>query len=817
MPNKKGFAAPFLLIILLFILIGVLFLSLYLINNNKISFLNFASQLTANVTGGPTNPNENKIKTVVIIYDPILKTKGNVKLHEYYHWNDPKVLTTQLVNDFKTISHGNASYQIVETLEQDNWLPHQNGQRYTENDYFDVYASKSWNKGAPDWQAFLTENNLTEKINSGKVDEVWLWAAPEGGYEESVMVGNGAFWINGSPVTADTKAVPIMDYNYERGMAEALESYGHRTESIIRRVYGSWNVFAPNAKILHPWDAFTALDQYTPGKGGLGNAHNAFNAEPGTDYNRYSQRSLPTSADDWTNFPDMTGTTTNKNCTAWNCDAYQYLKWWYSHMPYMPGIKDGYLNNWWKYITNVEEYKDTFRFQNVTAVPSHDYTKDPIAQWRCSAVNGICNVSDETQQKLSSGKSIKYTTDSGYDTQTTFSTTEALNIGSQKYLVFSVFAVNTNDQPIFEVNSPTIYLKDRSGNFIKYQPGSSLLDTAVGKWQQFIIPLDGDSIWQKTVSGGISLNDITTIEIHSDTWGYGFTLYFDNLGFTNSLTEIPDTTSPTINITNPTSDALISQTVTATVVATDSSKIGRVDFFIDGSYTDSDTISPFTYDIDPSKIPSGTHTFVARAFDSFGNQNDSQISFASSTTTLSNKPPIANYTASPTTGRSPLAVSFTNLSTDQESSFLRYLWSFGLNYQFGKSIQKDPVQTFVVNRYKQTDPKTVSVSVKLTVTDSGRKTDSIAKQITVIANNTPTASFTYANKKTLNGNRTSFFSTVSDLDNDPVTILWNFGDGTTSNLNNPIHLYTAKGKYKVTLTVTDDHEGKRTVAKPLSF
>lgn len=246
---KKGFAAPLLLTILF---IGALLTSLYLINNNKISFLNFASQLTTNVTGGPDNPNETKIKTLVIIYDPILKTKGNVKLHEYYHWNDPKVLTTQLVNDFKTISHGNATYQIVETIEQNNWLPHQNGLRYTENDYFAVYASKNWNKGAPDWQTFIAENNLVEKINSGKVDEVWLWGAPEGGYEESVMIGNGAFWINGGPIPADTKAVPIMDYNYERGMAEALESYGHRTESILRRSMeaGTFSLPTPRSSIL---------------------------------------------------------------------------------------------------------------------------------------------------------------------------------------------------------------------------------------------------------------------------------------------------------------------------------------------------------------------------------------------------------------------------------------------------------------------------------------------------------------------------------------------------------------------------------------
>lgn len=37
-----------------------------------------------------------------------------------------------------------------------------------------------------------------------------------------------------------------------------------------------------------------------------------------------------------------------------------------------------------------------------------------------------------------------------------------------------------------------------------------------------------------------------------------------------------------------------------------------------------------------------------------------------------------------------------------------------------------------------------------------------------------------------------------------VSWLWNFGDSTTSTAQNPTHLYTAKGQYTVTLTVTDD-------------
>ena len=39
---------------------------------------------------------------------------------------------------------------------------------------------------------------------------------------------------------------------------------------------------------------------------------------------------------------------------------------------------------------------------------------------------------------------------------------------------------------------------------------------------------------------------------------------------------------------------------------------------------------------------------------------------------------------------------------------------------------------------------------------------------------------------------------------EPYTYSWNFGDGTTSSQQDPVHTYDSKGKYTVTLTVTDD-------------
>jgi hypothetical protein len=54
-----------------------------------------------------------------------------------------------------------------------------------------------------------------------------------------------------------------MGLNYERGVAEALHAYGHRAESIMRHVYGSWNSSPYDddpGQPQHAWDRFALIE-----------------------------------------------------------------------------------------------------------------------------------------------------------------------------------------------------------------------------------------------------------------------------------------------------------------------------------------------------------------------------------------------------------------------------------------------------------------------------------------------------------------------------------------------------------------------------
>lgn len=74
----------------------------------------------------------------------------------------------------------------------------------------------------------------------------------------------------------------------------------------------------------------------------------------------------------------------------------------------------------------------------------------------------------------------------------------------------------------------------------------------------------------------------------------------------------------------------------------------------------------------------------------------------------------------------------------------------------------------------------------------------------VVGNTIPTADFTSFSTNPKEGLEIQFTDTSTDSDGNVTAWLWNFGDGNTSSLRNPIHRYMKQGTYNVTLTVTDN-------------
>ena len=74
------------------------------------------------------------------------------------------------------------------------------------------------------------------------------------------------------------------------------------------------------------------------------------NAATGVSSDHENTRTVPSSCDDFLNYPNLTGSFKDINCLAWGCNELGYLKWWLEHLPHADGLTEGKSNNWWRYV-----------------------------------------------------------------------------------------------------------------------------------------------------------------------------------------------------------------------------------------------------------------------------------------------------------------------------------------------------------------------------------------------------------------------------------------------------------------------------------
>jgi len=97
------------------------------------------------------------------------------------------------------------------------------------------------------------------------------------------------------------------------------------------------------------------------------------------------------------------------------------------------------------------------------------------------------------------------------------------------------------------------------------------------------------------------------------------------------LIEIPDTTAPTIELTNPISDQLISDDIHMSALTNDDVGIERVEFFVDDYLVRTLTHEPWEYQWTTVEYMDGqSHVFYAKAYDLAGNSGSSDTISVSS-------------------------------------------------------------------------------------------------------------------------------------------------------------------------------------------
>ena len=304
------------------------------------------------------NPDAIHPRVLLYVFDPIMENLGGQRLHAAYGWQDPVTLTQQVVSDLTTSSHGLLQYEVVETVIADVHPYFTDGFQHTDSSFVTAWNNHDFHSAAHfDYPRLVSDNGIAARIDSGDLDEVWVYAPPIAGLWESTMAGAGAYWINGPTQNVPTqRAFPIMGWNYERGVGEAIHSYGHRAESTMDHMYGHQQ---PN--LNNNWNKFTFQDRYQPGMGGVGNVHFPVNAT--SDYDYFNLNWVTSNADDWYNYPNFQGTTRQFSALEWSPQnprdpQREYLNWWYAHMPHFASRgTDYYLANWWRYLADLDQFK----------------------------------------------------------------------------------------------------------------------------------------------------------------------------------------------------------------------------------------------------------------------------------------------------------------------------------------------------------------------------------------------------------------------------------------------------------------------------
>lgn len=232
--------------------------------------------------------------------------------------------------------------------------PALNYQIVDEKVFFEPIPSETIkNEKKANYNQILLDQNICDYVDNKGVKEVWIWAyqTKDLGISESLMSYPYEFAANGN-----YQYLPICDniysvytFNYTRGLAEALESWGHQFEAEISTNANKFfrNIFqGPN------------YPQAQNKIGRCGSVHNPPNARREYDRNNL----IPQESDclDWD--PDGLGNLSEINCSIWssvckrlgenNNPEVNYQIWNWQNLPgrnnqkYYHGLK---LRNFWDF------------------------------------------------------------------------------------------------------------------------------------------------------------------------------------------------------------------------------------------------------------------------------------------------------------------------------------------------------------------------------------------------------------------------------------------------------------------------------------
>jgi hypothetical protein len=296
-----------------------------------------------------------RVRVYVVDFDPVMDNGVPLTLHR--GWNDPLALNDEYRSDVATASGGVVDQRIVRTSVVRAYPVKPGGFTFTNAQYLGCLLdhAPTYCGALIDYPAVLNTTydvqvgSACDALRMGRVDEVWLWGGPWFGYQEDRIVAPNT----SCPQLA--RPFAVMGFSYERTVAEMLHDLGHRAEALVQAGIG-----------LDLWDRFDgargryAQDFACPAEPDLahpevdasnthaGNVHFPPNAYCHYQYDR--DHPVVTDADDWANFPNLTGRQTTVDATTWGGTQRGFMVWWLGRFPRNVGTTQGVQNDWWRYV-----------------------------------------------------------------------------------------------------------------------------------------------------------------------------------------------------------------------------------------------------------------------------------------------------------------------------------------------------------------------------------------------------------------------------------------------------------------------------------
>lgn len=298
------------------------------------------------------------VPVLVLKYFPVLiSSPETLDLSETGDWQNPDI--NALRNHVANITQGTinalekgSAYHGYKNASAVNYLDYS---IVFEKEYLRQISTSSQYAPFADHIKELNDINICDLVNNKKVKEVWIWMTHNSKVVpiESNMAGpygdiSNSYRQPDLPVCA--KTYTVYDYNYGRGIGEAIEDHNHQQEALFNYIDRDlfWNIFVTPYGNTSP----TTVNR-------CGWSHYPPNAS--SDYDWRNSRYVLSDCEDWK--PDGGGEVRQINCETWSSgciddSGLSFKIWW---MQNMPGYNNNLtyqgreMRNWWDFVADFDK------------------------------------------------------------------------------------------------------------------------------------------------------------------------------------------------------------------------------------------------------------------------------------------------------------------------------------------------------------------------------------------------------------------------------------------------------------------------------